>query len=104
LLIQEVKRILYYYNISKYLFKIEPNFIQYTYRTCSRDEGNDNGIARTSHCGLIKLDWINPHQRLRGCLHVCDKDACNQAYYHYFSIWKITVCFNLLIFFYRKDY
>lgn len=51
---------------------------QYIYRTCARDEDDDNnGITRTSHCGFVKLDWIDPHRRFRGCLHVCDKDACN---------------------------
>ena len=51
---------------------------QYIYRTCAReDEDDNNGITRTSHCGFVKLDWIDQHRRFRGCLHVCDKDACN---------------------------
>ncbi|CAF4605172.1 unnamed protein product [Rotaria sp. Silwood1] len=75
----------------------EAKSVQYTYRTCSRDEGDDNGITRTSHCGFIKLDWIHPHRRFRGCLSICDKDACNQAYYHSISIWNIIFCLNLLL-------
>ncbi|UJR21453.1 hypothetical protein I4U23_024538 [Adineta vaga] len=77
----------------------EPNSIRYVYRTCSRDEGDDNSITRTSHCGFIKLQWINPHRRLRGCLHICDKDACNQAFNHSFSIGMMTfslIC-NLIL-------
>ncbi|CAF0823337.1 unnamed protein product [Rotaria sp. Silwood1] len=49
--------------------------VQYMYRTCARDEADDNEITRASHCGLLKLDWIDKSQRLRGCLHICDKDA-----------------------------
>ncbi|CAF4032393.1 unnamed protein product [Adineta steineri] len=74
----------------------EPNSIQYIYRTCSRDEGDDNGITRTSHCGFIKLDWINPNRRLRGCLHICDKDACNQAFNLCFSRWNMIYSLILL--------
>jgi hypothetical protein len=85
------------------LLSIEPNSTQYVYRTCSRDEGDDNGITRASHCGFIKLEWINPHQRFRGCLHICERDACNQAYYLYPSIWKIIFSLNLLLFF-IEDY
>jgi len=97
------KIIFYYFNFYKYSFEIEPNSIRYLYRTCSRDESEDDGIARASHCGFIKLDWINPHERFHGCLHICDKDACNHAYNHSFSIWKIIFCLNLLVFFYLKD-
>ncbi|CAF5062716.1 unnamed protein product, partial [Rotaria sp. Silwood1] len=32
--------------------------VQYMYRTCARDEADDNEITRASHCGLLKLDWI----------------------------------------------
>lgn len=70
------------------------------YRTCSRDEGDDNGITRASHCGLIKLDWINPRKRFRGCLHICDKDACNQAYYSFYLRRKIIFYLNLLLLFF----
>ncbi|CAF0912538.1 unnamed protein product [Adineta steineri] len=59
---------------------VESNSIQYKYRTCSRDESNDNRITRTSHRSFIKPDWINLYRRLRGCLHICDKDACNQVF------------------------
>ncbi|CAF1354278.1 unnamed protein product [Adineta steineri] len=38
---------------------VESNSIQYKYRTCSRDESNDNRITRTSHRSFIKPDWIN---------------------------------------------
>ncbi|CAF1222880.1 unnamed protein product [Adineta steineri] len=83
----------------------EPNSIQYIYRTCSRDEGDDNGITRTSHCGFIKLDWINPNRRLRGCLHICDKDACNQAFNLCFSRWNMIFSLILLrLFFYIRNY
>ncbi|CAF1293043.1 unnamed protein product [Adineta steineri] len=83
----------------------EPNSIQYIYRTCSRDEGDDNGITRTSHCGFIKLDWINPNRRLRGCLHICDKDACNQAFNLCFSRWNMIYSLILLrLFFYLRNY
>ncbi|CAF4545497.1 unnamed protein product, partial [Rotaria sp. Silwood2] len=75
----------------------ESKSVQYTYRTCSRDEGDDNGITRASHCGFIKLDWINQHRRFRGCLNICDKDACNQANYHSISIWNIIFYLNLLL-------
>ncbi|CAF3273437.1 unnamed protein product [Rotaria socialis] len=74
-----------------------PNPVQYVYRTCGRDEGDDNGITRTSHCGYIKLDWISQHRRFRGCLDICDKDACNQANYRSVSRWKIIIYFNLLL-------
>lgn len=51
---------------------------QYVYRTCAREDDDDNnGITRTSHCGFVKLDWIDRNRRFRGCLHVCDKDGCN---------------------------
>ncbi|CAF1073278.1 unnamed protein product [Adineta ricciae] len=56
-------------------YSSEPNPVQYVYRTCSRDEGDDDSITRMSHCGFLKLHWINPNRRLRGCLHICDKDA-----------------------------
>ncbi|CAF1334631.1 unnamed protein product [Adineta steineri] len=83
----------------------EPNSIQYIYRTCSRDEGDDNGITRTSHCGFIKLDWINPNRRLRGCLHICDKDACNQAFNLCFSRWNMIYSLILLrLFFYLRNH
>ncbi|CAF3705503.1 unnamed protein product [Adineta steineri] len=39
-------------------YSLEPNSIQYIYQTRNRDEGDDNCITRTSHCGFIKLDWI----------------------------------------------
>ncbi|CAF1047570.1 unnamed protein product [Rotaria sordida] len=70
--------------------------IQYMYRTCGRDEADDNGITRSSHCGFLKLDWIDKNQRFRGCLNICDKDACNQASYSIYSIWKIIYCFSIL--------
>jgi hypothetical protein len=70
--------------------------MKYIYRTCSRDEGDDNGITRASHCGFIKLDWIDKNRRFRGCLHICDKDTCNRTNYLSFSIWKIILCLNLL--------
>ncbi|CAF3403315.1 unnamed protein product [Rotaria sp. Silwood1] len=70
--------------------------VQYMYRTCARDEADDNEITRASHCGLLKLDWIDKSQRLRGCLHICDKDACNQASYFNYSIWRIIYSFSIL--------
>ncbi|CAF3552073.1 unnamed protein product [Adineta steineri] len=70
--------------------------IQYIYRTCGREEADDNGINRVSHCGFIKLHWIHPFRRFRSCLHICDKDACNQANYFIYSMWKIIFCFSLL--------
>ncbi|CAF3367110.1 unnamed protein product [Rotaria sp. Silwood1] len=36
--------------------------VQYMYRTCARDEADDNEITRASHCGLLKLDWIDKSQ------------------------------------------
>ena len=77
-------------------FSIEPNPVQYVYRTCSRDEGDDDSITRMSHCGFLKLHWINPNRRLRGCLHVCDKDACNQSSLRSISIWPIIFSFIVL--------
>ncbi|UJR27961.1 hypothetical protein I4U23_009219 [Adineta vaga] len=53
-----------------------PKPVQYTYRTCGREELYDNGINRVSHCGFVKLDWTDEHRRFRGCLQICDKDAC----------------------------
>ena len=66
------------------------------YRTCGRDEADDNGITRASHCGFVKLDWIDAHRRFRGCLHICDKDACNQTSYSIYSISKLIFYFSLL--------
>jgi hypothetical protein len=66
------------------------------YRTCGRDEADDNGITRASHCGFVKLDWIDSQRRFRGCLHICDKDACNQASYSVYSIWRIIFYLSLL--------
>lgn len=71
--------------------------MQYIYRTCSRDEGDDNGITRASHCGFVKLDWIDPNRRLRGCLHICDKDACNRTDIRHTSRWNILLTLGLLI-------
>ncbi len=73
------------------------NPVQYTYRTCGRDEADDNGITRASHCGFVKLDWIDSHRRFRGCLHICDKDACNQASYSIYSKSRIIFFINLFI-------
>ena len=53
--------------------------VQHIYRTCSRDEGEFDGITRSSHCGYIKLSWLDEHRRFHGCLHTCDKDTCNRA-------------------------
>jgi hypothetical protein len=75
---------------------VGPNPVQYMYRTCGRDDVDDNGINRASHCGFIKLDWIDAYRKFRGCLHICDKDACNQASYTSYSIWRIIFCFSLL--------
>jgi len=67
------------------------------YRTCGRDEADDNGISRTSHCGFVKLDWIDPTQRLRGCLHICDKDGCNQSSYSIYSLSRFIIACSLLV-------
>lgn len=73
----------------------------YVYRTCGRDEGDDNGITRASHCGFIKLDWIDPNRRLRGCLHICEKDSCNRTDMCRSSLWNmifmlaLTIAFHL---------
>ncbi|CAF1924312.1 unnamed protein product [Rotaria magnacalcarata] len=42
-----------------------PKPIQYMYRTCGRDEANDNGIAHSSHCGFVKLDWLEKNEQFR---------------------------------------
>ncbi len=74
-----------------------PNPVQYTYRTCGRDEADENGITRTSHCGFVKLKWIDAHRRFRGCLHICDKDACNQTSYSIYSISRSIFYISLLL-------
>ena len=70
--------------------------VQYTYRTCGRDEAHDNRITRSSHCGFVKLKWIDAHRRFRGCLHTCDRDACNRARPTSHSLWQSLFAFNLL--------
>jgi hypothetical protein len=82
----------------KRLILLGSNPVHYTYRTCGRDEADDNGITRASHCGFVKLDWINTHRRFRGCLHICDKDACNQAPYSIYSISRTLFSLSLFIF------
>lgn len=74
-----------------------PNPIQYMYRTCGRDDAEENGITRASHCGFVKLNWIDPSRRFRGCLDICDKDACNHSS-TYLSLSKIL--YSSSIFFY----
>jgi len=78
------------------LLFLGPNPVQYMYRTCGRDEIDDNGITRASHCGFVKLDWIDAHRRFRGCLHICDRDACNQTSYSIYSISKLIFFISLL--------
>ena len=64
--------------------------VQHIYRTCSRDEGEFDGITRSSHCGYIKLSWLDENRRFRGCLHTCDKDTCNRAS-AMLRAWQITL-------------
>ncbi|CAF1527885.1 unnamed protein product [Didymodactylos carnosus] len=59
----------------------KPFNIRYTVRTCIRDEESQtsySGLTATSHCGWIKLAWINKNKRFKGCIHSCDKDGCIQ--------------------------
>ncbi|CAF1583481.1 unnamed protein product [Adineta ricciae] len=74
-----------------------PKPVQYTYRTCGREELDDNGINRASHCGFVKLDWIDAHRRFRGCLQICDRDACNQTTYSFHSKWNIVFALSFFI-------
>ncbi len=78
-----------------------PNPVQYIYRTCGRDEADDNGITRASHCGFVKLNWIDSYRRFRGCLDICDKDACNQT--SNYSISRLLIYWNLFIFLVTKN-
>ena len=75
-----------------------PHSVKHVYRTCGRDEPEDNAIARASHCGFVKLEWIDTHRRFRGCLNICDRDACNQANLVDYSSWRMTFCLTLLFF------
>ncbi|CAF1114252.1 unnamed protein product [Didymodactylos carnosus] len=62
-------------------WEVEPFNIRYTVRTCIRDEESQtsySGLTATSHCGWIKLAWINKNKRFKGCIHSCDKDGCIQ--------------------------
>lgn len=78
-----------------------PNPVQYMYRTCGRDEAEENGITRASHCGFVKLNWIDSYRRFRGCLDICDKDACNHC--SIFSLSKVLVSSTIvLVFLTRK--
>ncbi|CAF3259242.1 unnamed protein product [Rotaria socialis] len=74
-----------------------PKPTQYMYRTCGRDEANDNGIAHSSHCGFVKLHWLQKNQHFRGCLHTCDSDACNRTSYSSYSFLNIFYCFSIFI-------
>lgn len=74
------------------------NPIRYTYRTCGRDENEDQGITRSSHCGFVNLEWPNIQQRFRGCLNVCHRDACNRAPENLLISSKFNICWILFIF------
>ena len=78
---------------------VGPNSVRYLYRNCGRDEPEDNAIARASHCGFVKLEWIDAHRRFRGCLNICDRDACNQVNRLDYSRWKLTFYLTVLFFF-----
>ena len=85
----------------KYFLFEGPRPVQYMYRTCGLDEADGNGITRASHCGFVKLKWIDSQRRFRGCLDVCDKDACNRARIDSNS--RVLFYFALLIFFWRIE-
>lgn len=84
------------YNNESWLL-LAPNPTQYMYRTCGREEADDNGIAHSTHCGFVKLDWLEKNQHFRGCLHTCDRDACNRTSYSSYSFLSILYCFSLFI-------
>lgn len=79
-----------------FFFVKGPNPVQYLYRTCGRDDVNENGLTHASHCGFLKLDWIDTHRRFRGCLHICDKDACNHTSYSIYSISRFLYFISVL--------
>lgn len=85
--------------LMKMKFSFEgPDPIQYFYRTCGRDEVNDNRIIHANHCGYVKLDWIDKKRKFRGCLHICDKDACNRTSTYSKSFILLTIhMFSLIL-------